>query len=87
MKVNGPGRPGPVDPARKASRPAAETPAKSKDGEQVRVSTQASLLAAARAPEVPDSALVQRIREAIDKGAFEVDAERIADIMLQEETE
>ena len=87
MKVQGPGRPGAVDSARGASSPKGTEAAKESGGERVRMSQQVILLQDARKPEVPDAALVARLREAISKGAFEVDPHRIADLMMTEESE
>lgn len=85
MRIQGPGRPGPVDPTRKATGTAESVSEKRDAGERVRVSPEAKLLTEARLPEAPDTALVDRLRDAISKGAFKVDAERIADLMLKEE--
>ena len=53
--------------------------------ERVEVSSAARQLAAARAPETPDVARVERLRAAIADGSFEVDADAIAEQMLKEE--
>lgn len=88
MKIQGPGRPGPVDPARRAGGAAAPSDVKEgSGGERVKVSQQAVLLQQARSPEVPDAKIISRIREAIKKGAFEIDADKIADMLMKEENE
>ncbi len=56
-------------------------------GERVEVSRAARELAAARAPETPDTARVERLRAAIADGSFEVDPDAIAEQMLKEELE
>lgn len=88
MKVNRPQRPVALDAVR-ATR--ANGTSKSDDtksapaGERVQVSNEAKLLMEARAPEVPDQDRIARLKEAIANGTFEVDADRIADAMLNEE--
>lgn len=52
---------------------------------EVRVSDSAKALGDARAPEQPDSARIERLRERVAKGELVIDAERIADAMLREE--
>ncbi|MCA9609517.1 MAG: flagellar biosynthesis anti-sigma factor FlgM [Myxococcales bacterium] len=54
---------------------------------KVQVSGGARALEGLRAPEQVDSAKVARLRQAIDNGEFEVDADRIAERMLEEERE
>jgi flagellar biosynthesis anti-sigma factor FlgM len=52
---------------------------------KVLVSNEARQLAEARSPAVSDAAKVQRLTEAIARGQFMVDAERLTDRMLNEE--
>lgn len=87
MKVHGPNGSGRVEvvrPRRDSS--AAHKPQKD-GGERVEVSAEARALREARGPEVPDLLRVARLREALLKGAFKINPERIADLMLQEETD
>ncbi len=51
----------------------------------VSVSDEARTLSKARGPETPDPARIERLRDAIRRGEFKVDAERIAERMLLEE--
>ena len=83
MKINGPYRPTAIDTSRGSVR-ASDGP-KSSPTETVKVSSQAQALAQARAPETPDMPKVQKLREAIERGQFKADPERIADAMLREE--
>ena len=55
-------------------------------GERVEVSSLSKMLAQARAPEeAPDAEKVERLRESIRVGAFQVDHTKVADSMVQEE--
>lgn len=51
----------------------------------VHVSDTSKKLAAARAPEVPDEARIERLRGLVQSGKLHVDAGAIADAMLREE--
>ena len=62
-----------------------KSPSRSAAAEQVSVSAEARSLAEARAPEVPDQARIDRLKEAIRNGSFEIDVDRIATQMLEEE--
>lgn len=84
MKVNGTYRPAALDSSRGTSR-VSEDGYRTKTGETVSVSSEAQALAQARAPETSDMPKVAKLREAIEKGEFQVDPERIADAMLREE--
>ena len=64
-------------PAR-ASRPTAD---------RVGVSSVAREIADARGPEVPDEARIERLRQSIEDGTFEIDSMKIAEQMLLEEVE
>lgn len=55
------------------------------DSDGVAVSNVARALVEARSPESPDSDRIERLREQIENGTFEIDAEAIAEAMLQEE--
>jgi negative regulator of flagellin synthesis FlgM len=55
-------------------------------GERVQVSSSSKLLAQARGPHTPDAARVERLKSAIANGSFKVDADRVAEAMIQEET-
>lgn len=74
-------------PSPKASARPEKSASQAPKGERVEVSSAARELAAARAPETPDMARVERLRAAIADGSFEVDADAIAEQMLQEELE
>ncbi len=67
----------------------AETPAAAPrpTGDRVGVSSVARDIADARGPEVPDQARIEKLRQAIDDGTFEIDSMRIAEQMLLEEVE
>jgi flagellar biosynthesis anti-sigma factor FlgM len=52
---------------------------------KVAVSNEAKQLAEARSPAVADAAKVMRLAQAIARGEFMMDAEKIADRMLKEE--
>ena len=53
--------------------------------EKVAVSHEAKQLAEARSPAVSDTAKVQRLSLAVERGEFTVDAGQVADRMLSEE--
>jgi len=54
-------------------------------GEDVQVSSLASKMSAARAPEVIDEARIEAIRAKIEEGTFPIDPQAIARRMLNEE--
>jgi flagellar biosynthesis anti-sigma factor FlgM len=84
MKVSGPHQAAPIEIVR--GRRDSPVPARQHDGtERVDVSSEAQALRDARAPEAADAARVERLREAIAKGAFVIDPDRIAALMLGEE--
>lgn len=82
MKIGGINRPH-VDAASRAQQ-VAQRGVKSSNT-KVAVSPEARQLAEARSPAVSDAAKVQRLTEAIARGQFMVDAERLTDRMLNEE--
>lgn len=86
MKVQGPGRPnvGAVKDNAQVKQAATAHPAKA-TGERVEVSSLSKLLAEVRAPDAPDTAKVERLRESIRAGTFKVDHEHVAEAMLSEE--
>lgn len=55
------------------------------DTVKVSVSSRARRLAEARAPEKPDQARIQKMREMVEKGTLDVDPAKIASAMLREE--
>ncbi len=57
----------------------------SKSSDPVEVSSSAKTLMAARAPEVPDQERIERLKDAIRNGTFEINYDRIADKIMQEE--
>ena len=82
MKINGINRPQ-IDVSQNVRRSAYQggrTPAA-----KVAVSNEAKQLAEARSPAVSDAAKVARLAQAIARGDFMIDAERVADRMLREE--
>ena len=82
MKINGIHRPQvdlPVG-ARRAAYQGGGTPAA-----KVAVSNEAKQLAEARAPVASDAAKVARLAQAIARGDFMIDAERVVERMLGEE--
>jgi flagellar biosynthesis anti-sigma factor FlgM len=84
MKIQGPHRSAPLEVVR--PRREASSSGKPPDhSERVEVSAEARALREARGPEIPDMLRVDRLREAIEKGAFKVDPDRIAALMVKEE--
>lgn len=59
----------------------------SEEAAKVRVSTGARALADSRRPEEPDAARIDRLKNAIEDGTFQVDAGQVADRMIAEELE
>lgn len=87
MKVLGPHQPRPVDPVRSSTIRRTATPTSARrDGDSVTISGEARTLFDARGPEQPDAAKVAALRDRIRSGTFRVDADRIADAMITEET-
>lgn len=86
MKVQGPSRPNVPQVQDKAhiKNPGA-APVDKSAGERVEVSSLSKLLAQVRAPDSPDVEKVERLRESIRAGAFQVDHAEVADTMVQEE--
>lgn len=82
MKINGVHRPY-VDVATHAQRVAQRSA--TNPATKVAVSNEAKQLAEARSPAVSDAAKVLKLAQAIARGDFMVDAERLADRMLSEE--
>ncbi|MEM9194166.1 MAG: flagellar biosynthesis anti-sigma factor FlgM [Myxococcota bacterium] len=58
---------------------------KAERGEKVELSSEARKLEEMRASEKPDAERIERLKEAIRNGTFQIDAERIAQTMLDEE--
>lgn len=73
-----PTRPSSVDKAKEGG-------ATAKKAEVVELSSLARMLTDARAPEAVDTARVEALRAKLADGSFEIDAQRIAERMLQEE--
>ena len=87
MKVQGPGRPNVTQVHDKAPAKHAEqaSPTHKADGERVAVSSLSKMLSQVRAPDAPDAAKVERLRDSINAGTFKVDHEKVAEAMLTEE--
>jgi len=54
-------------------------------GERVEVSSLSKLLSQVRAPDTPDVDKVERLRDSIRAGQFQVDHAQVAETMVQEE--
>ena len=61
------------------------TPVEKSGGERVEVSSLSKALAQVREPETQDAGKVERLRESIRVGQFQVDHSQVADTMVQEE--
>jgi flagellar biosynthesis anti-sigma factor FlgM len=88
MKVSGPNRPNVTqvhDKAHVKGGENAQDTQKSAAGERVAVSSLSKLLSQVRAPDAPDAAKVDRLRDSINAGSFKVDHQKVAEAMLQEE--
>jgi flagellar biosynthesis anti-sigma factor FlgM len=87
MKVHGPGRPNVTQVQDKSPAKSAEsaTHTGKPTGERVAVSSLSKLLSQVRAPDSPDTAKVERLRESIKAGTFKVDHEKVAEAMVAEE--
>ena len=86
MKVQSPSRPNVAQLQDKA--PIKNTNASQVDksgGERVEVSSLSKMLAQVRDPATPDEAKVERLRESIRVGQFQVDHGKVAETMVQEE--
>lgn len=68
-----------------ANKPRSSGSTANTQGESVKFSSGARQLLASRGPEVPDEARIARIRTSIEDGTFRVDADLIAEKMLEEE--
>jgi len=86
MKVQGPPKPRlhALGEAR-AKAGATEGAAKAPSGERVAVSNMSRMLADARGPAELDIGRIQRLKAAITAGEFTIDADRIANAMVNEE--
>ena len=86
MKIQGPPKPNLVERAgasrAKSSKVSSAPPPR---GERVQVSNLSKLLGQARGPEEVDTARVERLRDSIRAGAFKVDADVVAEQMVNEE--
>ena len=82
MKINGVHRPY-IDAAQASKRVAQRGAAG--QATKVAVSKEARQLAEARSPAVSDAAKVLKLAQAIARGDFMIDAERLADRMISEE--
>ncbi|MEM9070793.1 MAG: flagellar biosynthesis anti-sigma factor FlgM [Myxococcota bacterium] len=85
MKITGSIRSTYVKPTETTARQSKPETGRSSHGEKVEVSSVAQELASARGPETPDTDRIERLRAEIENGTFEVDAEAIAEKMLEEE--
>jgi flagellar biosynthesis anti-sigma factor FlgM len=86
MKVQGPSRPNVTQIQDKGQvKDRDNTQVTPSGGERVAVSSLSKLLAQVRAPDAPDTAKVERLRDSIRVGEFKVDHEKTADAMVQEE--
>lgn len=83
MKISGTRTQLSIDSTRSRAVERPSSPAK--PSEKVRVSSGARSLADAKAPEAPDRARIERLTDAIREGRFQIDAAKIADVMLKEE--
>ena len=86
MKVQSPSRPNVAALQDKAHiKNAGSAPVEKGAGERVEVSSLSKMLASVRAPDTPDVDKVERLRESIRVGEFQVDHTKVADTMMQEE--
>lgn len=86
MKVQSPGRPNVAQLQDKAQiKNTGGAQVEKGAGERVEVSSLSKLLATVRAPDTPDVEKVERLRESIRVGQFQVDHYKVADTMVQEE--
>jgi flagellar biosynthesis anti-sigma factor FlgM len=87
MKVQGPSRPNVAQLQDKAHaiKNTGGAQVEKSAGERVEVSSLSKVLASVRAPDTPDIDKVERLRESIRVGEFQVDHTKVADTMMQEE--
>ena len=86
MKVQSPGRPNVAQLQDKAPiKSTGGAQVEKSAGERVEVSSLSKMLASVRAPDTPDVDKVERLRESIRVGEFQVDHTKVADTMMQEE--
>ncbi len=90
MRIQGPKTPETTKVSREASDQKTSESETSKGtdrtrGEKVRISKHAQQLTDMRAAEKPDMERVERLKKAIKDGEFEIDANNIAERMLEEE--
>ena len=81
MRIEGPGA---VNPARSASFNSLR-PSRSQGPDRTQLSGLASAIAESKGPEVIDQSRVDRLRQAIADGSFQMDPAAIAKRMLSEE--
>lgn len=87
MRIRGTHPGTPVTPTRTTSSDGAkEGGSTGKKAEVVEFSSLARLLTDARAPEAVDAGRVEALRQRLADGTFEVDARRVAERMLEEES-
>lgn len=87
MKITGPIQTPYVRSVRSSQTAEAPAQASRSRGDRVGVSSVAREIADARGPEVPDEARIEKLRQAIEDGTFEIDSMKIAEQMLIEEVE
>lgn len=87
MKITGPIQTPYVRSVRSSQGTEAPARAPQARGDRVGVSSVAREIADARGPEVPDQDRIERLRQAIEDGSFEIDSMKIAEQMLVEEVE
>jgi flagellar biosynthesis anti-sigma factor FlgM len=86
MKVTSPGRPNVAQLQDKAAiKNTGGAQVEKSAGERVEVSSLSKMLASVRAPDKPDAEKVERLRESIRVGEFQVDHSKVAESMVQEE--
>ena len=88
MKINGSSGQKPIEGGARPQKPAPASPQGAGPrsvGEQVDLSASSQVAPSAGDVEVPDAERVAKVRAAIEQGAFQIDANAIADRMLAEE--
>lgn len=68
-----------------ASKQNHSAPRAASEGARVAVSSVAKRLAAAKAPETPDKAKIDQLRDMLQSGKLKIDSKKIADAILREE--
>jgi flagellar biosynthesis anti-sigma factor FlgM len=87
MKVQRPGTPSVSQVQDRGQVKSAGAPqVQQSSGERVAVSSLSRMLAEVRAPDTPDVAKVEKLRDSIRVGAFKVNHEQVANTMVQEES-